>query len=449
MAGERATTRWGRAAGAGAGVVVVGVGAGGGMTLTAGAGASSAAATDNSTMNASTIRAMVNARAGRTGGRVGMAADGTGGRGDGASTPVRARARGVAGEASVAGVAGAAGAGAATAGGHATLAAMSIVLVKPGEGRGFFWGQDFWRYTVTGEQTGVDGRGGYTLAAGVIRAGGGPPPCVHEREEFGLLVVDGVVEFLAGNHAVSLSAGAFVNVGRGVVRSYVNPRDQAARVVYVFAPAGVERWHEQAGVPATEPGKRPDEPASAFAARLKTTGPAFGVDADPPAAAFAREPRMTIVPPGAGPAYGLLGDIYVIKAAGEDTGGAYALMEAMIPPGGGSMPRVHQRGGVGYMPLTGAITLHYQPGPGQKAVQQDVPAGTFAHVPAGVAHAYRNQGQAGMRMLMISAPSGLERLTMDLGREIADARQPVPAPTPEDVARVRGRSGAYGIVYVG
>ena len=46
---------------------------------------------------------------------------------------------------------------------------------------------------------------------------------------------------------------------------------------------------------------------------------------------------------GEGRTVWVVGDRYTIKASGEDTGGAFALFEAIVPPQAGPPPHVHHR----------------------------------------------------------------------------------------------------------
>ncbi len=47
--------------------------------------------------------------------------------------------------------------------------------------------------------------------------------------------------------------------------------------------------------------------------------------------------------PGTGKTYSAVGDRYVMLATGEQTGGAYCLADATVPPGGGPPPHYHTR----------------------------------------------------------------------------------------------------------
>ncbi len=46
---------------------------------------------------------------------------------------------------------------------------------------------------------------------------------------------------------------------------------------------------------------------------------------------------------GEGRSIWVIGDRYTIKCCGNDTSGAYALLEAIVPPGGGPPPHFHSR----------------------------------------------------------------------------------------------------------
>ena len=54
------------------------------------------------------------------------------------------------------------------------------------------------------------------------------------------------------------------------------------------------------------------------------------------------EKRVAVyVPPGEGETVWLLGDTYTLKISGEQTGGAFTLLEAVVPLGGGPPPHIH------------------------------------------------------------------------------------------------------------
>jgi mannose-6-phosphate isomerase-like protein (cupin superfamily) len=60
---------------------------------------------------------------------------------------------------------------------------------------------------------------------------------------------------------------------------------------------------------------------------------------------------------GKGRTVAVVGDVYRFLATGEDTNGRYALLEAIVPPGGGPPPHVHSREEEGFYILEGEINF--------------------------------------------------------------------------------------------
>ena len=90
--------------------------------------------------------------------------------------------------------------------------------------------------------------------------------------------------------------------------------------------------------------------------------------------------------PAQGRTIAVVGDVYRFLATGEDTGGRYAFWEAIVPPGGGPPPHVHSREEEGFYVLEGEVTFW---------VGDDrlvATAGTFANMPVGTPHAFKNDG---------------------------------------------------------
>src|SRR5689334_23585505 len=108
--------------------------------------------------------------------------------------------------------------------------------------------------------------------------------------------------------------------------------------------------------------------------------------------------------PPRGRTVAVVGDMYRFLATSEDTGGKYALWEALVPPGGGPPPHVHSREEEGFYILEGEITFTVN---GEKVVAQK---GTFANLPIGTPHSFKNEGDRRARMLISVAPAGLEEM---------------------------------------
>ena len=149
--------------------------------------------------------------------------------------------------------------------------------------------------------------------------------------------------------------------------------------------------------------------------------------------------RTGVLKAGEGKSYWVVGDLYTILASGEDTGGAYALMHAVVPPGGGPPPHVHRREDEAFYVLEGEVAFH--------ADGRDFAAtvGTWVTLPKGSKHTFNNTGLATAKMLIFFKPSGLERYFAEVGLEATDRSLPPPPVTPAEIERLLAVAPKYGL----
>jgi mannose-6-phosphate isomerase-like protein (cupin superfamily) len=76
-------------------------------------------------------------------------------------------------------------------------------------------------------------------------ASAGPPPHSHPDADETFYVLDGAFTMRVGDQTVQAGAGAVVFVPRGVLHSVANLGTVPARLLYVYAPAGIERYWEE------------------------------------------------------------------------------------------------------------------------------------------------------------------------------------------------------------
>jgi quercetin dioxygenase-like cupin family protein len=143
--------------------------------------------------------------------------------------------------------------------------------------------------------------------------------------------------------------------------------------------------------------------------------------------------------PPEGRTVAVVGDVYRFLATGEDTGGRYALWEALVPPGGGPPPHVHSREEEGFYVLAGEITLLV--GGGRTVAT----AGTFANMPAETPHSFKNESSQPARMLISVAPAGLERMFLEVGVPLADGATTALPPTKDEIGKLLAAAPRYGI----
>jgi quercetin dioxygenase-like cupin family protein len=147
----------------------------------------------------------------------------------------------------------------------------------------------------------------------------------------------------------------------------------------------------------------------------------------------------TIRTPGKGRTVAVVGDVYRFLATGEDTNHTYALWEALVPPGGGPPPHVHSREEEGFYVLEGEITFTVD---GERVVAT---AGTFANMPVGTPHSFRNESDKPARMLISVAPAGLERMFFEVGVPLAEGATTAAPPTEDEIERLLAAAPNYGI----
>src|SRR4026207_2430398 len=127
---------------------------------------------------------------------------------------------------------------------------------------------------------------------------------------------------------------------------------------------------------------------------------------------MSHQPTVNTAPHG--PTIAVAWYVSRLLATGEQTNGKYALLEAIVPPGGGPPPHVHSREEEGFYVLEGEITFTVN---GERVVAR---AGTFANMPVGTPHSFKNESGQAAKMLISIAPAGLQKMFFELGVDSPD-----------------------------
>jgi len=139
--------------------------------------------------------------------------------------------------------------------------------------------------------------------------------------------------------------------------------------------------------------------------------------------------RAIVLGGGEGKTVSVLGDSYTSKATKEETGGAYALIEATVV-GDGPPPHIHTTEEEAFYVLEGELSVLV----GERTVTAT--AGAFVLVPRGTVHTFSKAGTAAARILMIISPAGFERFF----EEIAG---------PPDLEKIMALAPKYNLEIVG
>ena len=145
--------------------------------------------------------------------------------------------------------------------------------------------------------------------------------------------------------------------------------------------------------------------------------------------------RYAFVPPGGGPEYDWSRDRTFVKVSGEDSGGAFALMEDNLKLEFSLGLHVHRQHAETFYILDGNVDF-YIDGDWSTATP-----GTTVHIPPGIPHALVLQdGQTG-KLLMIFQPAGFDGF-------LAEMSQLTPEQLSDD-ALTAALSEKYDLIHLG
>jgi quercetin dioxygenase-like cupin family protein len=140
--------------------------------------------------------------------------------------------------------------------------------------------------------------------------------------------------------------------------------------------------------------------------------------------------------------YWFLDTLVRVRAAGEDTGGRYGVVESVAPPGHQPPPHVHHDDDEGFYVLDGEITVYV--GDEETVLRP----GEFLNAPRGVAHTFRVSSPEPARVLVTSAPARFDAFVRELGEPAPRAELPV-LEGPPDVERLVAVAAKHGVEILG
>ena len=127
--------------------------------------------------------------------------------------------------------------------------------------------------------------------------------------------------------------------------------------------------------------------------------------------------RPLVLRPGKGRSIDLGNFAMSLKASGDDTAGAFALLEADEPPGFGPPMHIHHDAAEAFYVVGGEYLMFIGDD------EFECPAGSFIYIPAGTPHGFR-VGPAPSRKLNLYTPAAMvgyfDELSAALARGAAD-----------------------------
>ena len=107
---------------------------------------------------------------------------------------------------------------------------------------------------------------------------------------------------------------------------------------------------------------------------------------------------------------------HLLKAAKEDTGGAYSLIEVNVT-GGGPPQHIHKAEEEAFYVLEGEVNIKI----GDRTIRGTV--GSFVLIPRGTVHTFWNVGSTPAKLLVIFSPPGFEQFFFEVGDEGIDVAE--------------------------
>jgi quercetin dioxygenase-like cupin family protein len=138
-----------------------------------------------------------------------------------------------------------------------------------------------------------------------------------------------------------------------------------------------------------------------------------------------------VLQPDGGKLLDILGDTVTIKVTGEDTDGAYTVLQTVSPPQGGPPLHVHHREDEAFYVLEGEFEVQC----GENKIRA-VP-GSFIFAPREIPHTIRNIHSGSSKVLVIVTPAGIEKFFEELS-ELAKQGPP-------DIKKVKEIAQRYEI----
>ena len=142
-----------------------------------------------------------------------------------------------------------------------------------------------------------------------------------------------------------------------------------------------------------------------------------------------------------GPAFWGPGDRYTFLVTGAQSDGAYFILEAFVPPGGGPPPHIHHREHESFYLLEGTVCLTVA-GETIRASKGD-----FAHIPRGTVHTFRNEGETVARMLVVFSPAGMEKYMEEVFEPVGHRSDAPPPVTEALIARMVAAAEKHGVEF--
>ncbi len=151
------------------------------------------------------------------------------------------------------------------------------------------------------------------------------------------------------------------------------------------------------------------------------------------------EQAITHLPAGEGETLWVLGVFVTLKAQSDDV----SFYEGIIPPEGGPPPNIHYQQDEAYYVVEGTFSLLS----GDETIEAG--PGSFAWIPRGTVHTFKNIGESTGKLLITSTfPGSHERFFRDVGIPVSNMATFQPPDGPPDMEKVLASAERNDIHFV-
>lgn len=137
----------------------------------------------------------------------------------------------------------------------------------------------------------------------------------------------------------------------------------------------------------------------------------------------------------------VMGGNYRILVSGKETGGAFATIEMLVPPGGGPGPHAHPDFVETFYVVDGEVEVKSEAG------TYIATKGAFINIPkGGIVHGFKNKSDKMAQLLCTVVPAGLEEMFLEIGQPVpvGEFLPPPPMGNPETAKKMTALAEKYG-----
>lgn len=150
--------------------------------------------------------------------------------------------------------------------------------------------------------------------------------------------------------------------------------------------------------------------------------------------------NITTVDDGQGQSISVVGDTYRILISGEQTNGNYAVINMLVPQGGGPGPHAHKDVQEMFYVVEGEIDFKME------GSSYTASKGSFVNIPLGGAvHSFKNTTDKVAHLLCTVIPAGLEKFFQEIGKPVDPDKFLSPmTPTAKELNELKSLAEKYG-----